>query len=112
MTTIGLAVLDNHQCLEVRILTDLTLRNAAAIRTGILSAWEERGKPGPLVLDLAGARHIDSTGVSALLAISQRTEDAGVSLVITGLRSSPRRMLERAGLGALFHIGDTGAPAA
>ena len=99
------------ECLEVRILTDLIARNAASIRTGILSAWEERGKPGPLILDLAGARHIDSSGVSALLAVSQRTEDAGVLLVLRGLRASPRRMLERTGLGVLFHIADTHAPA-
>jgi anti-anti-sigma factor len=105
------SVLDNYRCLEVRILTDLTARNAASIRTGILSAWEERGKPGPLILDLAGARHIDSSGVSALLAVSQRTEDAGVLLVLRGLRASPRRMLERTGLGVLFHIADTHAPA-
>jgi anti-anti-sigma factor len=111
MTTIGLAVLDDHRCLEVRILIDLTLRNAAAMRRGILSAWEERGRPGPLVLDLAGARHIDSSGLSALLEISQRIEDAGISLVIRGLRNGPRRMLQRTGLGKLFHIAGTGAPA-
>jgi hypothetical protein len=48
MTTIGLAVLDNHQCLEVRILTDLTLRNAA-----------EFGRDS---IGLAGARETGAAG--------------------------------------------------
>jgi anti-anti-sigma factor len=111
MTTIGLAILDHNDCLEVRVLTDLTIRNSAAIRTGILSAWEDRGRPHPLVLDLAGARHIDSSGVGALLEIYHWTEDAGVELVLRGLHNSPRRMMQRTGLGGLFHIAGMGAPA-
>ena len=105
MTGVGLAVLDNHRSLEVRVLTNLMARNAIAIRNGILAAWEWRGKPGPLILDLAGARRIDSSGVGALLEISHHAEDAGVILVIQGLQEGPRRMLERTGLGALFQIG-------
>ena len=107
--TAGLAVVDNREFLEVRILTDLTVRNATAIRAGILSAWEQCGRPGRLVLDLLGARHIDSSGVGALLDVSHRTDSAGVSLIIRGLRRSPRRMLERTGLGKLFHIEGAGA---
>ena len=105
MTTAGLAVLDDHRCLEVRVLTDLTVRNATGIRNGILSNWEERGRPGPLILDLAGVQRIDSSGAGALLDVWHRTEDAGISLIIRGLRKSPRRLLERTGLGGLFQIG-------
>jgi len=109
MTTVGLAVIDNHRWLEVRVLTDLTVRNATAIRNGILAAWEWRGKPGPLILDLAGSRRIDSTGVGALLELSHRAEDARVALIIQGLQDAPRRMLERTGLGALLQIADAEA---
>jgi anti-anti-sigma factor len=104
MTSVGLMVIDAYRCLEIRVLTDINVRNAATLRTGILSNWEERGRPGPLVLDLAGARHIDSSGVGALLEIFHRTDDAGVALIIRGLRSSPRRMLERTGVGELFQL--------
>jgi anti-anti-sigma factor len=104
MTTVGLAVFYYHRTVEVRILTDLTIRNATAIRNGILSAWEDYGRPGWLILDLAGVRHIDSSGVGALLELWHRTEDAGIPLVIQGLQKSPRRLLERTGLGELFRI--------
>jgi anti-anti-sigma factor len=103
MTT-GLAVLEDYRCLEVRVLTDITVRNAASIREGILSAWEERGRPGPLILDLAGVRHIDSAAVGALLAVSNHVEDAGISLFIRGLQKSPRRLLERTVLSGLFQV--------
>ncbi len=110
MTT-GLAVLENHRCLEVRVLTDVTVRNAAAIRNGILSAWEERGRPGPLILDLAGVHHIDSSGVGALLVVSHHAEDAGVPIFIRGIHRSPRRMLERTTLSGLFQPASKGASA-
>ena len=103
MTTVGLMIIDDHRCLEIRVLTDIDVRNAAAIRTGIVSTWEERGRE-PLVLDLAGARHIDSSGVGVLLELFHRTDDAGVALILRGLRDAPRRMLERTGLDELFHI--------
>ena len=101
MTT-GLAVLENYRCLEVRVLMNLTAKNASAMREGILSAWEERGRPGPLILDLAGVRRIDSAGVGALLMVSHQAEDAGVALRIRGLQKSPRRLLERTALSGLF----------
>jgi anti-anti-sigma factor len=108
MTTVGLAVLDDHRCLEVRVLTDLTVTNAAYIRKGILSNWEERGRPSPLILDLAGAQRIDSSGVGALLEVWHRTEDVGAQLIIHGLRKGPRRLVERTGLGELFQIAGNG----
>ncbi len=111
MTTAGLAVLDDHRCLEVRVLTDLTVRNATAMRNGILSVWDERGRPGPLILDLAGASRIDSSGVGALLEVSHHAEDAGVTMVITGLRKSLRRMFERMGLGLRLQIARSTASA-
>jgi anti-anti-sigma factor len=111
MIAAGLAILDNHRWLEVRVLTDLTLRNAAAIRNGILSAWDERGRPGPLILDLAGVWRMDSSGAGTLLEIWHRAEDAGVRLEIHGLRHSPRRLLQRTGLADLFSIAETPAEA-
>ena len=102
--TVGLAILDNHRSLEIRVLTDLTAANAAAIRNGILSAWDDRGRPAPLILDLAGANRIDSSGIGALLEIGHRMEDAGVPLVLQGLRDGPRRLFARTGLEVMFRI--------
>lgn len=109
MTTVGLIIIDDHRRLEIRVLTDIDVRNAASIRTGILSNWEDRGKE-PLVLDLAGARHIDSSGVGVLLEVFHRTDDAGVALILRGLRDAPRRMLERTGLDGFFHLSAALAP--
>lgn len=102
MITTGLATLESQGRLEVRILTGLTASNAAAVRTAVLSAWLDRGKPHSLVVDLAGARHIDGCGAAALLEIAHRVETAGVRLVLSGLNPRSRRLLDRRGLGALL----------
>ena len=102
MIATGLALLERQGHLEVRVLTDLTIRNASAVRLSVLSAWEDRGRPYPLVVDLTGARRIDSSGVAALLEIAHRTESAGAQLVLSGLNPLVRRMLDRMGLGFVF----------
>ena len=107
----GLAIVETLGRLEVRILTNLTVMNAAAVCAAVLSAWEDRGRPQRLVVDLAGAKHIDSSGVGALLEIAHRIEDAGVRLVLSGLSRPARRMLDRTGLDMVFQITEAGAPA-
>jgi len=110
MVTTGLAILEYEGGLEIRILTDLTILNASAVRAAVLSLWEDRGKPQLLVLDLAGARHIDSSGVGTLLEIGHRIESSGVRLVLAGLNPHSRRMLDRTGLDILFQIHEAGQP--
>ena len=112
MVISGLAFLETRGRLEVRILVDLTVMNASAIRNTVLSAWEDRGRPPVLVLDLAGARHIDSSGVGALMEIAHRIEGAGVRLVLSGLNPTAQRMLDRTGLAMLFTIHDPAKPGA
>ena len=102
MLSAGLALLESQGRFEVRVLTDLTVWNAASVRAGVLRAWEDRGKPHPLVLDLAGARHIDSSGVATLLDIAHRIESAGAGLALTGLSPVMRRMFDRMGLKIVF----------
>ena len=111
MIAAGLAILDDHRSLEVRVLVDLKVGNATAIRNGILAAWDERGRRGPLILDLAGVWRMDSSGLGALLEIWHRAEDAGVRLAIQGLHDSPRRLFERTGLIAVLPIAETVAGA-
>lgn len=111
MLTEGLAIVEAQGRLEVRVLADLTLSNAGAIRTSVLSAWEERGRPRNLVMDLAGAKHIDSSGAGALLEIAHRIEGSGIKLALSGLNATVRRMLDRTGLGLLFTILDVPPPA-
>jgi anti-anti-sigma factor len=112
MPATGLAIIEDAGRLEVWVLTDLTIGNAAAIRKATLSAWEKCGKPELLVVDLASARHIDSSGMGALLEIAHRIEHTGARLTLRGLRPWPRRMLDRTGLGVFFRITDAEEPAA
>ena len=112
MMTTDLAVRENNGHLEVWVLSSLTIMNAAAVRTAVLSVWEQHGKPQPLILDLAAANPIDSSGMGELLEISRRTEAAGARLVLRGLGRVPRRMLDRTGLGMLFQIAEAGPPTA
>ncbi|WP_237339815.1 STAS domain-containing protein [Amycolatopsis tucumanensis] len=50
------------------------------------------------VLDLAELRSCDSAGADALVALKQLAESAGGRLVLTAIRGSVQRELERAGL--------------
>jgi anti-anti-sigma factor len=52
-----------------------------------------------LVFDLAGLTFLDSAGLGALLAISDRTDDLGIEMVLTNLSAPVRRILDLSGLG-------------
>ena len=77
------AVLEEPRGLVVRILTDITARNAAEIRNAALSAWQDKPKPQRLILDLAGVNHhIDSAGVGTLMDLAQKANIAGIPFIL------------------------------
>jgi len=101
-----ISVFETGRGLVVHILTDITFENWFRIRTAVLAACEERGKPGTVILDLGGVYHIDSSGVGALLELAQKAACANVSFILSSLEASPRRVLDITGLGELFQISD------
>src|ERR1700693_3577332 len=57
------AIVEDNEGIVVRVGVSINAINAARIRAAILAAWEKRGNPGRLVLDLGKVNHIDSSGV-------------------------------------------------
>ena len=59
---------------------------------------------GTVVLDLAGVRFIDSTGLRALLGARQRAETAGRTLRLTNIPVDVERVFDVTGVRRIFDI--------
>jgi len=81
---------------------ELEFGTAAPLRTALLDLAHEHG--GRLVLDLEGVEFIDSTGISLLVQAKQRLEAQGSCFVLRRPAHRVMRVLEIAGLAALFEI--------
>lgn len=93
--------------LLARVKGPLTRVNSASLRIETLAAWSKAGEVPRVVIDLAEAGQIDSSGAGALVALSQKAKEAGVPLILSGLQEGPRRILVRTGLGTLFRTSDS-----
>ena len=99
--------LDSTRTLFVHCTADLTVRNAVAVRDAVRSAWDDTPPTTEVLMDLGEVRHMDSSGVGALLELAYRARQRGVPLALSRLRESPRRLLDRTGLASLFRIHPT-----
>jgi anti-anti-sigma factor len=59
---------------------------------------------GSLRIDMAGVTFMDSTGLSALIAIRNMTEGAGQTLVLANLQHRVMRIIEITGMTVAFTI--------
>jgi len=103
----GITILDHSRGLVVRVRNNITVLTSAGLRQEVLSAWEDRGNPPRIVLDLTDVHQIDSSGVGVLMSLSQKAAAAQVPFIVTGLQDGPRRMLHRTGLGKLLRTSDS-----
>ncbi|WP_053648048.1 MULTISPECIES: STAS domain-containing protein [unclassified Streptomyces] len=60
-----------------------------------------------LVVDLSGLMYCDSTGLTVLIGLHQRTEAAGAPLVLAGLENELLRIFRVTGLDRLFTLRTT-----
>ena len=60
--------------------------------------------PGDVVVDMSEVSFIDSSGLSALLAVREIIEIGGRSFRIEGLQPGPRRLFELVGVMDLFGV--------
>jgi anti-anti-sigma factor len=100
----SIEVSEDQGAVIVHVRSDITVKNSTEICEAVQSAWEEKGRPHRLILDLTGVQHIDSSGIGALMEIQQRMTNTNTMLVLTGLEEAPRRLLERTGISRLFEI--------
>lgn len=102
------AILEGYPGIVVRMPANATVRQIVAIRAAILAAWQERGNPQKVIVDLTETRHLDSSGVGLLLELWKKASGQAVPLSLFGLRMALRRTLERTGLWDLFVARETG----
>lgn len=99
-----IAFLPSHQTLFVHFTGDLTLAHAAGARNAVRAAWQANPTLAAILVDLQEVRHLDSSGVGALLELTSQAKRAGVPFRLCRLQDSPRRLLHRTGLASLFEI--------
>lgn len=73
----------------------------------IINFLKEKVVASHSLIDLSGVRYISSAGVSALLTLNKLSGDAGKKLIIFGLTSSARQVLQLTRLYDNFHITET-----
>jgi anti-anti-sigma factor len=103
----GITILDHSRGLVVRVRNNISVLTSAGFRQEVLSAWEDRGNPPRIILDLTDVHQIDSSGAGALMSLSQKAAAAKVPFIVSGLQEAPRRMLLRTGLGNLLRTSDS-----
>jgi anti-sigma B factor antagonist len=89
----------------VRATGELDLSSAPSLTA---AAEDALGDGYPLLLlDLSGVSFMDSTGLSALLAIHREAEARSAHAAIIAPGDNPRRVLEMLGVEQVLHIYDT-----
>jgi anti-anti-sigma factor len=93
---------------HVTLTGALDLPVAPALSRGLLEVIDTT--TGAVVVNMAGATFLDSTGIRGLLAARQQLSVHHRSMVLRDVSASTRRVLDLAGIGAM--LGDEGPDAA
>jgi anti-sigma B factor antagonist len=94
----------NGSAIVVRLVGELDLYNAPAVRTALIDAVAEL--PERLVVDLGAVRFIDSTTLGVLVEARSRLGDRG-SLMLASPGLETRRALQVSGLDRHFAVHQT-----
>lgn len=88
---------DADEWVVVQASGELDLQTAPQLREHITGLVVTRSRPR-VILDLAGLRFCDSTGLGVLIALHKRLHAATGALVLAGLTGQPLQLLNRTGL--------------
>ena len=102
------AITEQRQGAVVVLRPEAPLILEDAIAFGARAAEVAGPAMGRVVIDLSNAPYIDSTGLEALLDLSDRLESRGQTLRLAGLSATIREVLELTGLQSRFeYFADT-----
>jgi len=91
----------------LRLTGDLDGRASQAL----MSAWRAQRRPGiAVVIHLAGVEFISSSGVGALLAIVEESNDCGESVRLMAPSANVRSVMRLLGLDRFLPVVPEGAP--
>ena len=85
---------------------DIDLASSPQLRKALLRELRELRMPR-VVLNLAAVRYMDSSGVASLVEALKASRDSGSRLVLFGLNSALREVLQLSKLLRIFEITDT-----
>ncbi|MBG0816680.1 STAS domain-containing protein [Planomonospora sp. ID82291] len=91
------------EAIVVRARGELDYRSAPALHEHLGRLWAAPGM-AVLVVDLSGVAFCDSVGLSELVDALQRSEAAGVRLMLSGVHGVLSRVLAITGLRKAFEI--------
>lgn len=85
---------------DVQIRGEIDLATAPELEAQVAGAFA--GGPSSVVLDLAGLTFIDSSGLRALVALSNQAGSLGTSLALKNVPRHAQRVLDLTGLTDFF----------
>ena len=86
----------------VNVAGEIDLRTSPRLRVLLLESASKLS--GPLLLDLSGVSHMDSSGVGTMVYVKREVERSGRRLVLIGLQPRVRSVLEITHLDKFFLI--------
>jgi anti-sigma B factor antagonist len=85
---------------------DIDLANSPMLRKALLGEIKEKKTP-KVFLNLKGVRYIDSSGIATLVEGLKASRETGTRLILYGLSTSVREVMQLSRLQKLFEIYDT-----
>ena len=99
-------IVRNGACSVVHVQGDIDMKTSPEVRAAILDLYEKRGQER-VVLDLAGVKYIDSSGVAILVEGLQEAKKRKARFILSGLNEAPRHVLDLTRLTSVFEITQT-----
>ena len=90
----------------IEVKGDIDLYSSPQVRQTILDALTQKTTRW-VIINLAGVRYVDSSGVASLVEGLQLSRKSQVRFVLCGLNKAPRQVLELTRLIKVFEIHDT-----
>ncbi len=108
--SIQIDVQRENETAVINVVGDIDLYSSPQVRQTILDALNQKTESRVLV-NLAGVKYIDSSGVASLVEGLQLARKSQVRFALCGLNKAPRQVLELTRLINVFDIYDSVADA-
>ena len=103
---IEIDIVPHSGCSVVHVRGDINWRTSPELRAAILDLVEKRSQKC-VIVDLQGASHLDSSGISSFVEALVAARKNGARLILSGLSESSRRVMDLTRLSSLFETTET-----
>jgi anti-sigma B factor antagonist len=102
---ISVRVEEEKAAAVIEVKGDIDLYSSPQVRQAILDTLNKK-EAKSVIVNLAGVRYVDSSGVASLVEGLQLSRKSQVRFVLCGLQKAPRQVLELTRLIKVFEIHD------